>query len=271
MAAWTSTTGCSVAMYSVDPSLSLPNHGSFALGDVNCNGRVELEDAELIATFVANPSDASVSSLNIGQRGGYSLDPVTEMVWESILGTEKKDATVARLLHDAPVLISGVFDIDGRDYLYLGIDRDYYNRHGGKPIYHALKKRFPITPHLRRSLRRCSDAGRSPSRCRRVIRGQPKPRLPSFSTPSSKDSAHGRPSVGSAVPRQRRDGPGRRRGEHCCTGTGLLVLFPDAHPTSGRSPGTNPSPSPSTDGWIRKPTPTSSSVLMSATTVRTGV
>ena len=138
--------GLLVAMHRVDPSLSLPNYGQIGLGDVDCNGRVERTDAALIATFVANPSASAVSSLRIGQRGGYSLNPVTEMVWASILGTEQQDATVARLLDEVPVLIAGVFDIDGRDHLYLGIDRDYYNRHGGEHIYNTLKERFPITP-----------------------------------------------------------------------------------------------------------------------------
>ena len=54
------------------------------------NGQVELADAGLLATYVVHPSDAAVASLRIGQRGGYSLDPVTEVVWASILGTEKK-------------------------------------------------------------------------------------------------------------------------------------------------------------------------------------
>ena len=73
--------GLLVAMYSVTPSLSIPNHGPMALGAVNCNGQVELADAGLIATYVAHPSAAAVASLRIGQHGGYSLDPVTEMVW----------------------------------------------------------------------------------------------------------------------------------------------------------------------------------------------
>ena len=64
----------------------------------------------------------------------------------SILGTEKQDALVARLLHEVPVLLSGVHEIDGRDYLYLGIDRAYWGEHGGEHIYTALKQRFPITP-----------------------------------------------------------------------------------------------------------------------------
>ena len=138
--------GLLVAMYSVDPALSLPHHGLMTLGDVNCDGQVELADAGLIATYVAHPSDAVVASLRIGQRGGYSLNPVTEVVWASILGTEKKDATVARLLDGVPVLLSGVLPIDGEDRLYLGIDRAYWTQQGGKQLYEALQQRFPATP-----------------------------------------------------------------------------------------------------------------------------
>ena len=138
--------GLLVAMLSVDPALSLPNHGLMTLGDVNCDGRVELADAGLLATYVVHPSDAAVASLRIGQRGGYSLNPVTEVVWGSILGTEKKDAMVARLLDGVPVLLSGVLPIDGEDRLYLGIDRAYWTQQGGKRLYEALQQRFPATP-----------------------------------------------------------------------------------------------------------------------------
>ena len=146
--------GLLVAMYRIDPTLSLPNHGSIGLGDVDCNGRVERADVELLATYVVHPTDPAVSSLRIGQRGGYSLDPVTEMVWGSILGSEKKDAIVARILREVPVRLSGVMPIDGagqvaidgEDRLYLGIDPDYWSEHGGKHIYEALQQRFPVTP-----------------------------------------------------------------------------------------------------------------------------
>ena len=138
--------GLLVAMYSVHPALPLPNHGLMTLGDVNCDGRVELDDAGLLATYVANPSAASVSSLRMGQPGGYSLDPVTEVVWASILGTEKKDPTVARILDGVPVLLSGVLPIDGEDRLYLGLDRAYWTQQGGKQLYEALQQRFPATP-----------------------------------------------------------------------------------------------------------------------------
>ena len=149
--------GLLVAMQSVHPDLLLPHHGLMTLGDVNCDGRVELGDAALLATYVVHPSDPSVSSLRIGQRGGYSLDPVTEMVWGSILGTEQKDATVARILDEVPVLISGVMPIDGQDRLYLGIDQAWWDEHGGEHIYEALQERFPGhapsrgTKHRRRS------------------------------------------------------------------------------------------------------------------------
>ena len=138
--------GLLVAMYSVDPAVLLPHHGLMTLGDVNCDGRVELGDAALLATYVVHPSDPAVSSLRIGQRGGYSLDPVTEMVWGSILGTDKKDPTVARLLDEVPVLLSGVMPIDGEDRLYLGIDQAWWDEHGGEHIYEALQERFPATP-----------------------------------------------------------------------------------------------------------------------------
>ena len=153
--------GLLVAMYSVDPALSLPNHGLMTLGDVNCNGQVELADAGLIATYVVHPSAAAVSSLRIGQRGGYSLDPVTEMVWGSILGTEQSDPTVARILDGVPVLLSGVRPVDGEDRLYLGIDRAYWTAQGGKQIYEALKQRFPATPiHVEPSIGVVRHAGK---------------------------------------------------------------------------------------------------------------
>ena len=117
------------------------------LGDVNCDGRVELADAALLAAYVANPSDAAVSSLRIGQPGGYSLYPVMEVVWGSILGTAKKDPTVAQILAGVPVLLSGVLpvSVDGEDRVYLGIDRAYWDEHGGKQLYEALKQRLPAT------------------------------------------------------------------------------------------------------------------------------
>ena len=163
--------GVLVAMLSVNPVLSLPNHGVMTLGDVNCDGRVELADAALLATYVANPSDSEVSSLRMGQPGGYSLDPVTEVVWGSILCNEQQDATVARLLDEVPVLISGVLPVEGEDRLYLGIDRAYWDEHGGKPLYEALKQRFPATPiHVEPSIGVVRNAGKGTTRPTTALR-----------------------------------------------------------------------------------------------------
>ena len=150
--------GLLVAMYSVHPALSLPNHGLMTLGDVNCDGRVELADAGLLATYVAHPSDAAVSSLRMGQPGGYSLNPVTEVVWGSILGTDKKDATVARLLDGVPVLLSGVLPIDGEDRLYLGIDRAYWTATGRQTALRSLAAALSGHAYSRGAVYRCGSA-----------------------------------------------------------------------------------------------------------------
>ena len=134
------------AMYSIDPSILMPNHGSFALGDVNCNGQVDFTDAALIATYLLNPSDAAIESLSIGQLGGFSLNPVTEVVWGSILGTDLSDPTLAEAIDNVPILVAGVFGIEGRDYLYLGIDREVWDKIDTGHIYRTLTERFPTIP-----------------------------------------------------------------------------------------------------------------------------
>ena len=61
-----------VAMYSVNSSTRMPNNGNIFLGDVNCNGQVDFTDARLIVTYLVNSSDSAVRSLKIGQSGGCS-------------------------------------------------------------------------------------------------------------------------------------------------------------------------------------------------------
>ena len=74
------------------------------------------------------------------------LHRATDIVWASILGTEEKDPVLANLFDRAPILVSGVMDIEGKEYLYLGVERAYHDRHGSKHIYRTLQKRFPGTP-----------------------------------------------------------------------------------------------------------------------------
>ena len=101
------------------------------------------------------PGDIALPGLLPGPSGSAlprpsldltDLEQATEVVWGSILGTEPSDPVVSGLLADVPVLMSGIRQIKGRIYLYLGIGREYYNRHGGEHIYNTLTKRFPTVP-----------------------------------------------------------------------------------------------------------------------------
>ena len=55
-----------VALYSKDPSITLPNHGDISLGDVNRDGTVDLADGLLLALYTVNPSDPTLPP-GIGQ------------------------------------------------------------------------------------------------------------------------------------------------------------------------------------------------------------
>ena len=58
-----------VRMYSVDSSITAPNHGDIVLGDVNNDGQVDLADALLIVKYSINPSDPALP-MGIGQAVG---------------------------------------------------------------------------------------------------------------------------------------------------------------------------------------------------------
>ena len=64
-----------VALYSEDPSITLPNNGDISLGDVNGDGTVNLVDALLLATYLVDPSNPSLPA-GIGQGGGTPPDGV---------------------------------------------------------------------------------------------------------------------------------------------------------------------------------------------------
>ena len=55
-----------VALYSKDPSITLPNNGDISLGDVNGDGTVDLADALVLALYKVNPSDPTLPP-GIGQ------------------------------------------------------------------------------------------------------------------------------------------------------------------------------------------------------------
>ena len=69
-----------VALYSLDPSVVMPNNGDISLGDVNADGQVDLTDAWLIAAYLNDPTDPSLPSgigEPVGPAASLSPDPST--------------------------------------------------------------------------------------------------------------------------------------------------------------------------------------------------
>ena len=60
MAKLTFLTALLVGLYSLDPTIAIPNDGDISLGDVNRDGHIDITDAYLIATYSVNPTDPSL-------------------------------------------------------------------------------------------------------------------------------------------------------------------------------------------------------------------
>ena len=110
--------GFLVMMYFADSSVSMPNSGDIALGDVNCDRRTNWLDAWLIVTYVIDPSDPAVQSLRIGQSGGCAWERgstrATKMYWIET-GAETGAGKIRRA------------DLDGSNVedLFTGLDYPY--------------------------------------------------------------------------------------------------------------------------------------------------
>ena len=89
-----------VLLYSVDPSIVLPNNGDISRGDVNGDGMVEVADAVLLLRYLSNPSDPALP-LGIGQDSDDTLAGATEVSLGSLDGDYRTwhlpDGAMARL------------------------------------------------------------------------------------------------------------------------------------------------------------------------------
>ena len=67
-----------VLLYSVDPSIVLPNNGDISRGDVNGDGMVEVADAVLLLRYLSDPSDPALPP-GIGQESDSTLAGATQV------------------------------------------------------------------------------------------------------------------------------------------------------------------------------------------------
>ena len=67
-----------VLLYSVDPSIVLPNNGDISRGDVNGNGLVDVADAVLLLRYLSNPFDPALPPIGqVGQDPDGTLEEAT--------------------------------------------------------------------------------------------------------------------------------------------------------------------------------------------------
>ena len=105
-----------VALYSKDPSITLPNNGDISLGDVNGDGTVDLADGLILALYKVNPSDptlppgigqpvdgggddhgdspSSATALAVGSSRSGQLEPGGDVDYFRVEVSESGDLTV---------------------------------------------------------------------------------------------------------------------------------------------------------------------------------
>ena len=105
-------------------------------------------DADDIITppgLFPEPADIPVRSLDVLEQPD-KYDIAADVLWGSILGNKKKDMTLVRALDGISVLVSGVTVIDGKEQLYLGIDKKTFAKYDINNLYKVLEARFPDIP-----------------------------------------------------------------------------------------------------------------------------
>ena len=92
-----------VMTYSLNGSVELPANGDISLGDVNDDGQVTLDDAQLLLVYVDNPTDPSLPA-GIGQAVSGSDETVAEPMTGGVLGDVNGDGQVT--LDDAVLIVT---------------------------------------------------------------------------------------------------------------------------------------------------------------------
>ena len=93
-----------VGLYSLDPSIAIPNNGDITLGDVNRDGHIDITDAYLIATYSVNPTDPSLPAgigtpvIVVAEGKMYWVDRTTAKIQRANLdGTQIEDLVTTGL------------------------------------------------------------------------------------------------------------------------------------------------------------------------------
>ena len=94
-----------MGLYSLDPSIAIPNDGDISLGDVNRDGRIDITDAYLIATYSVNPTDPSLLAgigtpvIVVAEGKMYWVDRITAKIQRANLdGSQVEDLVTTGLL-----------------------------------------------------------------------------------------------------------------------------------------------------------------------------
>ena len=151
-----------VMLYSMDPSIILPNNGDISLGDINGDGTVDPTDAVLIIRYFTDPSDPSLppeigddknntlaeaTQIDLGSSTAGTLSSeddedyfVVEMTSTGILTASTNDSaediytylsildSSGNVLVESPVLAEGLVS-SGTYYILVTGDWGYYTLH----------------------------------------------------------------------------------------------------------------------------------------------
>ena len=118
-----------VATYGIDPTITAPNGGDMSLGDVNADGRINITDALMIATYGIDPSNVALPA-GIGEPVAANTPPVADA------GADQTVELGVTVTLDG----SGSYDADGDALSYT------WTEVGHNPIREVLSDSMVVMP-----------------------------------------------------------------------------------------------------------------------------